>query len=175
MAGNPKRVCVFRRFDLKIILGVLVALFLAGGARADVVKSCDGQLTAEIGGSHRGTILIKHGAEKLGVVKIDHDIVGGLFDLKNNLLVVHGMPNKINQKSPQAEFLSIYRLKPRPRMVMERTYGGGIYEIAVSADDSSIFVASRYGFDIINLRSGKIESSDPLSEPKFLKQQCESH
>jgi hypothetical protein len=137
------------------------------------VKSCDGQVTAQIAASHPGTMLIKRGGKRLSEIKIDHDIIGGVFDSRNYLLVVYGMPNKINLRSPQAEFLSIYLLKPKTHIVMERTYGGGIYEVAVSVGANSIFVSSKYGLDIIDLESGEIKSSDPLSEPKFSKRQCE--
>ncbi|MGY4728480.1 hypothetical protein [Burkholderia pyrrocinia] len=153
----------------KHILFFLLTIFLSV-ARAQVVRSCDGRYSAEAAG--RTEMLIKRDGKKMGMVKIDHDIDAGVFSLDERSLVVYGMPSKIDLRSPQAEFLSIYLLRPKLRMIMKRTYGGGVYDVAIGSDQKSIFVSSRFGFDVIDIRDMKIKSYDPISEPSFPRQQC---
>jgi hypothetical protein len=142
-------------------------------AREQVVTSCDGKYSTKIIG--RSEMLVEHAGRKLGAVKVDHGIAGGVFDSTGELLVVYGVPNKVDIRSPQAEYLSIYRLKPVPHMIMKRTYGGGVYEVAFGADSNLIFVSSRFGFDILDVKTMKIKSFDPMSEPPFSRQQCENN
>lgn len=49
-----------------------------------------------------------------------------------------------------------------------------MYDVAVGTDSNLIFVSSRFGFDIVNIKTMKIKSFDPLSEPQFSKQQCKN-
>lgn len=153
----------------KYVLFFLLAILLSD-ARAHVVRSCDGKYSAEATG--RAEMLVEQGGKKLGIVKIDHDIDAGVFSLDGKSLVVYGMPNKIDLRSPQAEFLSIYLLKPKLHMIMERTYGGGIYDVAIGSDQNSVFISSRFGFDVVDIKNMKIKSSNPISEPQFSRQQC---
>jgi len=57
---------------------------------------------------------------------------------------------------------------------MERTYGGGIYDVAIGLDQNSVFISSRFGFDVVDIKNMKIKSSDPISEPQFSRQQCKN-
>jgi hypothetical protein len=156
----------------KYILLSLLLIFLSG-ARAQAVSSCDGRYSAKIVG--RSEMLIEHAERKIGLVKIDHGIAGGVFDSAGELLVVYGIPNKIDLRSPQAEYLSIYRTRPMPHLLMKRTYGGGVYSVAIGTDPNLIFVSSRFGFDIFNIKTMEIKSFDPASEPPFSRQQCENN
>jgi hypothetical protein len=97
-----------------------------------------------------------------------------VFASNGERLVVYGMPDKVDLRSPQAVFLSIYTLNPRPRMIMEKTYGGGIYEAAFGSESNLIFISSRFGFDIIDTKKMNIKSFDPVSEPQFSRQQCQN-
>lgn len=99
---------------------------------------------------------------------------GGVFDSKGAVLVVYGLPNRVDLRSPQAEYLTVYITRPRVHEIMKRTYGGGVYEVAIGVDPDFVFVSSRFGFEIINLKTMKIKSFEPLSQPQFSKQQCKS-
>ncbi|WP_141685011.1 MULTISPECIES: hypothetical protein [Burkholderia cepacia complex] len=155
----------------KHILFFLLTILLSV-ARAQVVRSCDGRYSAEA--ADRAEMLIKRNGKKVGIVEINHDIDAGVFSLDERIFVVYGMPRKIDHRSPQAEFLSIYLLKPKLRMIMKRTYGGGVYDVAIGSDQKSIFVSSRFGFDVMDIMNMKIKSYDPVSEPKFSRQQCKN-
>jgi hypothetical protein len=153
----------------KYFLLVLLMIFVAG-ARAQVVNSCDGSYSVKV--VARNVMVIEHAGKKIGSSKIDHGISGGVFDSADELLVVYGLPNKVDLRSPQAEYLSIYIMKPKLHMIMKRTYGGGVYDVAIGTDPDLVFVSSRFGFDIVNVKTMKIKSFDPMSEPQFSKQQC---
>jgi hypothetical protein len=155
----------------KYFLLLLLVVFWVD-ARAQVVNSCDGNYSAKI--VAHGEMLIEHAGRDVGSTKIDHSIAGGVFDSAGELLVVYGLPSKVDLRSPQSEYLSIYLMKPKLHKIMKRTYGGGIYEIAVGMDPSLIFVSSRFGFDIVNIETMKTKSSDPILEPLFSKQQCKN-
>ncbi|WNC89831.1 PAAR domain-containing protein [Paraburkholderia sp. FT54] len=150
---------------------ILFAISLAS-AHAQVVNSCDGAYSAKVIG--RGEIFVGRAGKNIGVAKINHDVAGGVFDLAGRLLVVYGVPNRVDLRSPQAEFLSIYTLKPKLRLIMRRTYGGGIYDAAIGFNQNLIFVSNRFGFDIVDIKTMEIKSFDPLSEPPFSRQQCEN-
>lgn len=106
----------------KYFLLFLLIVFLAD-ARAQLVNSCDGHYSAKI--VARNEMVIEHAGRKIGAGKIDHSIAGGVFDSAGELLVVYGLPNKVDLRSPQDEYLSIYLMKPRLHKIMKRTYGGG--------------------------------------------------
>lgn len=141
-------------------------------AHARDIRSCDRNYSARI--AARSEILIEHAGRKMGVAKINHGIAGGIFDLTGELLVVYGIPDKVDLRSPQAEYLSIYLMKPRPHVIMRRTYGG-VYDVAIGDDPNLILVSSRFGFDIVNIKTMKIKSFDPMLEPPFSRQQCENN
>ncbi|MCU9956992.1 hypothetical protein OEJ37_26890 [Burkholderia sp. BKH01] len=155
----------------KYISFILLVIFLSD-ARAQVVRSCDGRYSAQATG--RAEMLVRRDGKKIGVTKIDHGIDAGAFSLDGKSLIVYGMPIKIDLRSPQAEFISIYSLRPKLRMIMKRTYGGGIYDAAIGSDQKSIFVSSRFGFDVVDIKDMKIESFDPVSEPRFSRQKCKN-
>ncbi|WP_124585375.1 hypothetical protein [Burkholderia contaminans] len=106
------------------------------------------------------------------MVKINHHIDGGVFSLDGRSLVVYGMPNKIDLRDPQAQFVTVYDLNPNLRMIFRRTYGGGVYEVAIGSGKKTIFVSSRFGFSVVDIRNIKIKSYDPISEPRFSRQKC---
>jgi hypothetical protein len=78
----------------------------------------------------------------------------------------------VDLRSHQAEYLSIYDIRPTPRLLIKRTYGGGVYDVAVETNSDLIFVSSRFGFYIFNAKTMKIKSFDPMSEPPFSRRQC---
>lgn len=149
----------------------LLVIFLSD-ARAQVINSCDGGYSAMVVG--RGSILVEHAGKKIGSIRAEHGIAGGAFDSDGALLVVYGLPNKVDPRSPQAEYLTVYLTRPRLHEILKRTYGGGVYEVAIGTDPDLLFVSSRFGFEIVNIKTKKIKSFDPLSEPKFSRQQCKS-
>lgn len=151
---------------------LFLLVLLLSDARAQVVRSCDGRYSAQAAG--RAEILVKRDGKKIGAAKIDHSIDAGVFSLDGRGLVVYGMPNKIDLRSPQAEFLSIYILNPKLHVIMKRTYGGRIYDAAIGFDQNSILVSSRFGYDVIDIKNMKIESFDPVSEPQFSRQKCKN-
>lgn len=127
-----------------------------------------------VSAQHPNILTLERAGKKRGSVKIDHDSVGGVFDSTSELLIVYGLAAKLDQRSPQSEILSIFVTKGKPRRLLRKTYGGGIYEVKVGYDPRFIFVASRFGFDIIDTRTMKIKSFDPLSEPDFQRQHCKA-
>ncbi|MCA8036884.1 hypothetical protein LGM46_28340 [Burkholderia arboris] len=155
---------------MKKFILILLLTILLSNARAQVVTSCDGRYSAQATG--QAEMLVKRDGKEIGVVKIDHSIDGGVFSLDEKSFVVYGLPNKIDLRSPQATFLSIYILKPKLGMILKRTYGGGIYDIAIGSDRRSMLISSRFGFDVIDIKDMKIKSSDPGSEPQFSMQKC---
>lgn len=158
---------------MRYFISIFVALILTANSRAETVMSCDRRYTAFIDMPHRWSLAIKRTGAERRITNIDHDIIGGSFDLKNKLLAVHGIPNKIDVVNAQTEYLSIYTIKPKPQLIIKRTYGGGIYEISFDTDGNFLFVADRFGFDIINIKTRKVKNLDPASEPPFSRQRCE--
>jgi hypothetical protein len=148
----------------------LLLIFLSD-ARAQAVRSCDESYSAKI--VENSEIFVEHAESRIGLAKINHGISGGVFDSSGKLLIVYGTPNNVDLRSPQAEYLSIYEIRPTLRPLIKRTYGGGIYDVAIGTNSDLIFLSSRFGFDILNIKTMKINSFDPMSEPPFSRQQCE--
>ncbi|MDS0794254.1 hypothetical protein NUV26_19000 [Burkholderia pseudomultivorans] len=117
-------------------------------------------------------MLVERNGKKIGLIEIDHGIDAGVFSADGKSLVVYGLPKKIDLRSPQAEFLSIYRLRPRLHRIMKMTYGGAIYDVAIGSDQNLVFISNRFGFDVVNIKSRETKSFDPISEPEFSRQRC---
>jgi hypothetical protein len=139
-------------------------------ARSTMVVSCDGRYSAQIFG--RSDLLVKRDGRRIGVAKVNHHINGGVFSLDGRSLVIYGMPDKIDLRSPQAQFVSVYDLNPRLRMIVRKMYGGGVYEVEIGYGNKEIFVSSRFGFDVMDIKNMKIKSYDLFSEPQFSRQKC---
>lgn len=60
-------------------------------------------------------------------------------------------------------------------MIAKRMYGGRVYDVAFGTDSNQILVSSRFGFDIFNIKTMKIKSFGPMSEPPLSRQQCENN
>ncbi|WP_155634168.1 hypothetical protein [Burkholderia territorii] len=155
----------------KYIIFSLLMIFLSD-ASAKIIRSCDGRYSAQAIG--RAEMIIKRDGKSAGRVKINHDVYAGDFSLDGRSFVVYGMPNKIDFNGPQAEFVSVYILRPKLHVILRRTYGGGIYDVAIGSDQKTILVSSRFGFDVIDIDSGGVKSYDPISRPKFSRQKCKN-
>ncbi|WP_321948994.1 hypothetical protein [Paraburkholderia sp. J10-1] len=153
-----------------LILSLLMAFLV--NAHAQIVKSCDGNYSAKI--VSKNEIVIEHAGREVGSSKINHSIAGGVFDSRSELLVVYGLPNKVDLQSPQAEYLSIYLMRPVLHKIMKRKYGGGVYDAAIGINPDLILVSSRFGFDIVNIKTMETKSFDPSSEPQFPRQRCKN-
>ncbi|WP_224082174.1 hypothetical protein [Cupriavidus laharis] len=104
--------------------------------------------------------------------KINHNIIGGVFDLNNSLFVIYGLPDAVDLANPQAMRLSIYALNRSPRKIMSRTYGGGVFEVSISQNHDFVLVNGRFDLDLINNKTKMVKSFNLLSEPDFEKQEC---
>ncbi|WP_155755001.1 hypothetical protein [Burkholderia pseudomultivorans] len=155
---------------MKTYLIFFLSSFLLADVRAQTVRSCDGMYSAK--GAGRTGMLVERNGEKIGMVEIDHGIDAGVFSVDGKSLVVYGLSKKIDLRSPQAEFLSIYRLRPRLHRIMKMTYGGAIYDVAIGSDQNLVFISNRFGFDVVNIKSRETKSFDPISEPEFSRQRC---
>jgi len=147
-------------------------IFFLSNARADAIQSCDGELLAHVDDSRPGVVIFEKKGQEIGSAGIDHDIVGGEFNLENSLLVVYGAPKKLDLTAPQGEYLSVYSILPHPHMIMKKSFGGGIYDVAFGVGGKSIYVASRFGFEITDAKKNLWKYFDPLSEPNFERQRC---
>ncbi|WP_143746448.1 hypothetical protein [Caballeronia catudaia] len=156
---------------MRIFIFVCCFVFWLNSASADAIKSCSDDYSIAIG-LHSNVIRVSKEGKVFAVAKSDHDIVGGVFSLDDSYLVVYGLPAKVDRRSPQAEILSIYSTHPRLHLIMKRTYGGGIYDIGFGVNQRSIFVNSRFGFEIIDFQRKKVRSFDLMSEPQFTKEFC---
>ncbi|MDR5794898.1 hypothetical protein QCE49_16105 [Caballeronia sp. LZ008] len=139
---------------------------------AAVIDSCDGQLSASIAEGNPRELIINADGRRLGAARIDHDAVDGKFNAKKTLLVVFGLPIKTDLRNPQAQLLSIYALRPRLHLVLKRTFGGGIFDVAFARDGRSLYISSRFGYEIIDTETRQIETFDVESEPVLSREQC---
>lgn len=151
----------------------LVALIVCAGlahAQAEVIVSCDRAVSARIEKS--GVLVFERDGGTTAAAKIDHDIVGGAFSVDKAMLAVYGVPNKIDAKYPQAMRLSLYALERRARRVMRRMYGAAVYEVAFDLEPSRLVVNSRFGIDVIDVKTKKVESFDASSNLQPPVQHC---
>ncbi|MFL9877150.1 hypothetical protein PQR63_02055 [Herbaspirillum rhizosphaerae] len=157
-----------KRFLIIFIFSMWAELAMAG----IIVTSCDGSHKAKI--NTKGALLVKSdkGIEKS--IKMDHNISGGLFSLDNSLLIVYGLPDKIDPTYPQVMRLSVYRIGRHQRAIMNETYGGAIYKVAFSADQRFVLVENQFGIDVLNVAKKTAKSFDPAYVAEFSMQLCEA-
>ncbi|WP_155836893.1 hypothetical protein [Paraburkholderia mimosarum] len=153
----------------KYLLLALMAMFI-GDVRAAVVSSCDGDYSARNDG--RGQMIVEHDGRNIGSAHIGHAIDGGVFSLDNSILVLFGLPKKIDSRYPQVIHLSVYLVKPKIHLIESEVYGGGVYDAAFSDDQNFIVVDNQFGVDVINLKERKAQSFDATYVPQFKTQQC---
>ncbi|WP_157259214.1 hypothetical protein [Burkholderia ubonensis] len=110
----------------------------------------------------------------VGTAKIDHDIDGGVFSLDDSLMIVYGVPKKISRQYPQKTILSVYRIFPRPTVIMSEVYGGGVYDASFSDSQKFIVVDNQFGIDVLDVIREKSKSFDSTYTPDFSIQKCES-
>ena len=134
------------------------------------IRSCDETYTAKI--DVRGTLVIKRDTRIVNSIKIDHDVLGGVFSLDNSLLIVYGAPNKIDPVYPQVTHLSLYAVGEHRRTLVKEVYGGGVYGVAFSTDQRFASVENQFGIDVLNVRAKTTQSFDPTYVVGFSTQQC---
>ncbi|WP_157655332.1 hypothetical protein [Burkholderia ubonensis] len=151
---------------------VIAILLWVGSAAAEIeVKSCDNMFSAK---SSHGSIVVERAGKVVGTAKIDHDIDGGVFSLDDSLMIVYGVPKKINRQYPQRTILSVYRIFPHPAVIMSEVYGGGVYGASFSDSQNFVIVDNQFGIDVLDVIHKKSKSFDPAYTPDFSTQKCES-
>lgn len=151
---------------------LILIFFIFSQVKADVtIKSCDGEYNARI--VRQGTMLVERGNSIIASMKIDHDISGGSFSLDHSLLVVYGLPNKIDIRYPQTIHLSLYSINAQSHTVlMNEVYGGGVYGTSFSTDQHFISVDTQSGIDVLNLKTKTNKLYDPSHVLDFPTQHC---
>ncbi|MDR5800877.1 hypothetical protein [Caballeronia sp. LZ001] len=153
----------------KYLLLTLMAMFI-GDVHATIVSSCDGGYSAKNHG--RGRLIVEHGEKKIGSAHIDHAIDGGTFSLDDSILVLFGLPKKLDTHYPQVTHLSVYLVKPEIHLIESAVYGGGVYDATFSEEQKFIVVRNQFGVDVINLKEPKAQSFEATYVPPFKTQQC---
>jgi hypothetical protein len=150
---------------------LIAAMFLwsASTMAEAVVKSCDATFSAA--SNNHGSMIIENNGKITGKVRLDHDIDGGVFSLDDSLLVVYGLPKRVSRKYPQATRLSVYKVSPRPTLVMNEMYGGGVYDALFSDNQKFVVVENQYGVDVLDLIRRKSKSFDSTYAP-YSTQKC---
>ncbi|WGS46215.1 hypothetical protein LFL97_34865 [Burkholderia sp. JSH-S8] len=149
----------------------LLLIAYCGFARAEIVTSCDGRYVAKIGDRHEMVVLRR--GQRVATMKVDHHIDGGVFSLDDSVLVVFGLPFRVDPRSPQVAHLSIYFIGKNIRLVEKEMYGGGVYDAAFRKDRKSIVVNSQFGVDVIDVERRQVHTFDAAHTPKFELQKCE--
>lgn len=155
---------------MKRYFALFLFLISLGDVNAEVVSSCDGRyLAADI---VRGRITIEKDGKNVGSVNVGHAIHGGVFSLDDSMLVVFGLPKKLDVNYPQVTHLSVLSLKSKIKIIERQVYGGGVYEVVFSADKKYIVVNNQFGVDVIDVEEKKSHSFDITYLPKFDVQHC---
>ncbi|WP_250452825.1 hypothetical protein [Caballeronia sp. ATUFL_M2_KS44] len=154
----------------KILVSFLLWIFV-GGAKAEIVISCDGKYSAKVG--DHGSMVIKRSKRIVGSIPLDHAIDGGTFSLDNSYVVVFGLPNEAHVRYAQATQLSLYSVRPRISLVKKSVYGGGVYSAAFDGSQRFIVVENQFGVDVINIKRKSTRSFDAAYVPQFRMQRCE--
>lgn len=155
---------------MKISLLSLLVIF-CGFARAEIVTSCDGRYVAKIGDRHE--MVVSRRGQRVATMKVDHHIDGGVFSLDDSVLVVFGIPFRVDPRSPQVAHLSIYFIDKNIRLLGGGVYGGGVYDAAFSKDRKSIIVNSQFGVDVIDVERRRVHTFDAAHVPEFELQKCD--
>ncbi len=149
-------------------------LFACGFAHADgVVVSCDGAYHAGV--SKRGVLIIAGKGGGSASLKIGHRVDGGKFSQDDAYLVLYGIPFKVSATSPQANYLTLYKLGNDQKVVLKQAYGAGIYSADFSIDGKFVVVTTRLGVDVLDVEKKSIASHDPAYTPEFPLQSCDKN
>lgn len=151
-------------------LAALLFLICVGNVSAEIVSSCDRRYLATDVAHDR--IEIKKDGKNVGSVNVGHAIQGGVFSLDGSMLVVFGVPKKLDVNYPQVTYLSVLLLKPKTRIIDNQVYGGSVYDAAFSVDKKYIVVNNQFGVDVIDLAEMRSHSFDIAYLPKFGIQKC---
>nr|WP_141661981.1 hypothetical protein [Burkholderia ambifaria] len=149
---------------------LILLLISLGDVSAEVVSSCDGRYLAT--DVVRGRMAIEKDGKNFGSAKVGHAIHGGVFSLDNSMLVVFGLPNKIDVSYPQVMHLSVFSLGSKIEIIESQVYGGAVYDAAFSVDKKYIVVSNQFGVDVIDVVEKRSSSFDIAYLPKFDVQQC---
>ncbi|WP_109476808.1 hypothetical protein [Paraburkholderia sp. C35] len=151
------------------------ALFFACGiAHAkDAMVSCDGSYQASV--SRLGVLTIEGKSGDSETVKIGHRVDGGKFSHDDIYLVLYGMPFKASANSPQANYLTLYKLGNDKKVVVKQAYGAGIYSADFSMDGKFVAITTRLGVDVLDIEKRSIERHDPAYTPEFSLQSCDKN
>lgn len=154
----------------RVLVFVLLILFIDLANAAQIIKSCDEKYSANL---DHGLLSIERSSKIVSSYRIDHGYSGGAFTLDGSLLVIFGVPNKINSKYPQVTKLSVFRVGKKIRPIMKEIYGGVVYEAAFSSDQRFVAVQNQYGVDILDLTSKTSKSFGVTHEIDFSTQKCQ--
>ncbi|WP_124835854.1 hypothetical protein [Burkholderia sp. Bp9031] len=88
------------------------------------------------------------------------------------MLVVFGLPNKIDVSYPQVMHISVFSLGSKIEIIESQVYGGAVYDAAFSVDKKYIVVSNQFGVDVIDVVEKRSSSFDIAYLPKFDVQQC---
>jgi patatin-like phospholipase/acyl hydrolase len=137
---------------------------------AVTIKSCDTEISARIAAP--GIMYLERSGRNIGKTSIDHNIDGGVFSSDGSLLIVFGIPNRVNREYPQVTHLSLYRLQPNPALLMREVYGGGVYDAEFSEGQRFVLVENQFGVDVLDFLKRKSKSFELMYSPPFLTQKC---
>lgn len=135
---------------MRQLLIIFLFTFLPELATAGItIKSCDGTYTAKV--DVLGTLVIQRDTRKVNLIKINHDVSGGVFSLDNSLVIVYGLPNKIDPAYPQVTHLSLCAVGEHRRALVKAVYGGDVYGVTFSTSQRFASVENQFGVDILNV------------------------
>ena len=156
---------------MKAMLCAVVLVLHAGLLHcAESVRSCDQRYVATIA---RGKLHIQRNSRPFTSLSVDHHLSGGAFSLDASLLAIFGVPNKSDPEYPQVTHVSIFeRARGHFRLIMRRVYGSGVYETNFSVDQRFLLISTRFGEDVVDLKSNDVEFHEPGYQPDFSLQRC---
>ncbi|MDT6964454.1 hypothetical protein QTN24_23350 [Cupriavidus sp. SZY C1] len=155
-----------------IIAGMFLVLSSTALAQRPV-HSCAGDLSVE--GNRNKLLILREDSRKIATAKSKHQLDGGLFNLDNSLLVVYGLPNQVDRIHPQTTRLTVFSIekgKPRMRRIFGETFGSGILEIGFTQDNKSIYVSTRLGHGLIDIRNKDVAWFSLSEELDVKLQEC---
>ena len=148
-------------------------LFSSTALAVRPVHSCSGNLSVERNSSN--FLVLRQNSREIGALRIRHQLTGGLFNLENSLLVVYGLPNQANPAHPQTTYLTLYSLdrkRPRMRRLLSEVFGSRILEIGFTEDNKSVYVNTRLGHGLIDIRNKDVAWFSLSEELDVKLQEC---
>ena len=159
-------------FLKKYIVALLLSVVSLSSMAESSITSCDGSYIANFG--KNGIVKLRRNGVKTNNFIVDHDISGGGFSPGSLFLALYRLPKNIDEKSPQANIISVYSVDPLVLLV-KKNYGSGVYGAEFSVDNKFVVVTSRFGVDVIDLKKMESHFFDPAYTPDFALQQCGSN